>query len=81
MLKMYSLGCPKCLVLEKLLDKKSIKYEKITDVDTVKKFGEEHKKFSVPLLEVIDEDNPESESIILDFNTAVRYINTLKIGE
>lgn len=76
MLKVYSLGCPKCIVLEMKLKQNSIKYERITDVDAVQNFGKEHKIYSLPLLEIIDEED-NKDSIVLNFTDAIRYINTL----
>ncbi len=34
-IKLYSTGCPRCEVLKTHLDNKKIKYELVTDVDTV----------------------------------------------
>lgn len=48
MVKMYTTHCPKCKVLAKKLADNNIKYEEITDVDTMLSLG----ITTVPALEV-----------------------------
>lgn len=45
---LYSTNCPRCMVLEKKLEEKLIKYEVINDVEVMKEKG----FLSVPVLDV-----------------------------
>lgn len=45
---LYTIGCPQCLVLEKKLDMKNIKYDKVTDESVMVEKG----FMSAPVLEV-----------------------------
>ena len=45
---LYTIGCPQCLVLEKKLDMKNIKYDKVTDENVMIEKG----FVSAPVLEV-----------------------------
>lgn len=65
MIKLYTINCPKCKILETKLDQKNIKYEKITDMDTMKNLGIQ----TAPMLEV--------DNNLLTFADAVKYINQL----
>lgn len=47
-IKLYSLDCPVCNIIKKLLDKKNIPYEYINDKETVIKVGEENNIENVP---------------------------------
>lgn len=60
---LYTIGCPKCTVLEKKLDAAGIEYKKVTDIDemTAKQFTE------LPMLEVDGE--------IFNFVAANTWIN------
>lgn len=62
---LYSTHCPKCVVLEKKLNQKSISYEEVNDVKIIREKG----FLSVPMLEVDGE--------IMDFKTANNWINSL----
>ena len=66
MVKLYTIDCPKCKVLEKKLDAKGIIYEITKDKEEMAA----KKMYDLPVLEV---DNK-----ILDFNEAVNWINTTK---
>nr|DAO99889.1 MAG TPA: NrdH [Caudoviricetes sp.] len=63
MIVVYSTGCPKCGVLERKLNEKSISYEMCTDVDKMLALG----ITSVPVLDV--------DGKIMDFQEAVKWIN------
>lgn len=65
MIKLYTIDCPKCKILEMKLDQKNIKYEKIKDIDIMKGLG----ITTAPVLGVDDK--------LLMFADAVKYINTL----
>lgn len=66
MIKLYTIDCPKCKVLEKKLDAKGIIYEITKDKEEMAA----KKMYDLPVLEV---DNK-----ILNFNEAVNWINTTK---
>ena len=63
MIVVYSTGCPKCGVLERKLNEKSISYEMCTDVDKMLGLG----ITSVPVLDV--------DGKMMDFQEAVKWIN------
>ncbi len=65
MIKLYTIDCPKCKILEMKLDQKNVKYEKIKDIDVMKNLG----ITTAPVLGVDDK--------LLMFADAVKYINTL----
>lgn len=67
MIKMYTTGCPKCIVLEKKLNQKNIDFEKITDFDKKELIAKGF--MSMPILVVDDE--------YLDFSRAINYVNNL----
>lgn len=60
---LYTIGCPKCNVLEKKLDSSGLAYKKITDIETMKEKG----YTTLPILEIND--------IKHDFASAVKWIN------
>lgn len=63
MVVLYSTGCPKCMVLEKKLEKKGIEYTAVEDVETINSMG----YVSVPLLEV--------EGKVMEFVEANSWVN------
>lgn len=63
MIKLYSTHCPRCNVLVAKLNQKNIKFEEITDINTMEKMG----IMSVPMLLVDDK--------LMDFKEAVTWIN------
>lgn len=65
MITLYTIGCPKCNVLEIKLNKKNIPYEKVTDIEVMKDLG----ITSAPVLKV--------ENDLLQFSDANRYIDSL----
>lgn len=66
MIKLYTIDCPKCKVLEKKLDAKGFIYEITKDKEEMAA----KKIYDLPVLEV---DNK-----ILNFNEAVNWINITK---
>lgn len=58
-IKLYTLGCPKCRVLEQKLDKASIEYTKVTDIDLMIEIGIK----SAPVLEIDGEKLPFAQAI------------------
>ena len=64
MITVYSTHCPQCLVLEKKLNEKNIKYDLITDQDLMIEKG----FLSVPMLDVDGE--------IMTFKEAIDWVNS-----
>lgn len=64
-MKLYTLDCPKCLVLERKLGAKNIEYETVKDIEVMKKLGID----TVPVLELND-------GSLLKFSEAVKWINS-----
>jgi hypothetical protein len=62
---LYTIDCPNCLVLEKKLKAKNIKFLKVSDKDTIvaKGFGEA----SFPILEV--------GGVAMSYKTAIEWVN------
>lgn len=60
---LYTIGCPKCKVLEIKLNQKKLNYETINDIDIIKEKG----ITSLPVLEVDDKR--------YNFSDAVRFLN------
>lgn len=60
---LYSTGCPKCKILERKLEDKQLKYEVVSDIDTMGHLGIQ----SVPMLRV--------DGNLMDFGEAVRWVN------
>lgn len=61
-IRCYSIGCPRCNVLEKKLKQKNINFELISDRDVMEKLD----ITDVPVLEV--------DGVFLDFKKAVDWI-------
>lgn len=62
---LYTIDCPKCIVLEKKLNSKSISFIRVSDKKTLvaKRFGDAH----FPILEV--------DGVVMDYKTAIQWIN------
>ena len=52
MVKVYSNGCPRCIVTKNLLDEKGVEYELISDNETIVKVGRENQILSMPFIEI-----------------------------
>lgn len=52
MVNLYTINCPKCIVLEKKLDKAKIDYNKITDQEKIIEVSNKTGLRSAPILEV-----------------------------
>lgn len=63
---LYSIGCPKCDVLEKKLDAANIKYEVVSDIARLNAEGIDY----VPVLEV--------DGVKMEFSEAVKWVNEQK---
>lgn len=64
MIKLYTIDCPACNVLEKKLEHKGIAYEKITDEKVFREKGIDR----FPMLEV--------DGTLQDFSTSVQWVNS-----
>ena len=62
MITLYTIGCPKCCVLESKLDAAGIEYYKNTDTFEMEELGID----VLPILRVDD--------VLLDFKEAVAYV-------
>lgn len=67
MVTLYTIGCPKCEILEKKLINAGLKFEKCTDILVMERFNINE----VPCLEI--------EGKLLDFKGAIDYINKLEV--
>lgn len=63
MIKLYTIDCPKCKVLETKLKSKNIDFEIVKDVSIMKDLG----ITTTPVLEV--------DGKLLDFIDAINYVN------
>lgn len=63
LIKFYSTGCPRCIVLKNLMDKRDMEYEIITDEKIMFQKGVTH----VPMLEV--------DGVIMEYGEAFKWIN------
>lgn len=63
---LYSTGCPKCVILEKKMNQKNIKYDTVSDVDLMQEKG----FMTLPMVEIDGE--------IYDFKAAIDFINNLE---
>lgn len=60
---LYTTHCPKCIVLEKKMEAKKIKYKTVDDIEKIQDRG----YMSVPMMEVDNE--------VMDFKEANDWIN------
>lgn len=65
-IKLYSISCQKCIVLETKLKQAGIKFDLITDQDKVLEVGKAHGISGAPILEVDD--------TFYDFSGAISYL-------
>lgn len=62
---LYTIDCPKCIILEKKLKAKNIEFLKVSDIDTIKAKGFGDSSF--PILEV--------DGVVMNYKTAISWIN------
>jgi hypothetical protein len=62
---LYTIDCPNCIILEKKLKAKNIKFLKISDVDTIKAKGFGNSSF--PILEV--------DGVVMNYRTSIQWVN------
>lgn len=62
----YTIGCPKCRVLENKLKAKKVAFEECTDIDIMESKGFE----TAPMLEV--------DGVEMNFSEAAKWINNLE---
>lgn len=62
---LYTIECPKCVILEKKLKAKNIKFLRVSDEETIraKGFGDS----SFPILEV--------DGVVMGYKTAIQWAN------
>ena len=60
---LYTIGCPKCVVLEKKLKLAGIDFDTITDIEAIQKTG----YTAVPIL--------EADGRFMEFTEAVKWVN------
>lgn len=60
---LYTIGCPRCIVLEKKLDAANVEYEKFEDKDKMIEIG----MSTMPVLEV--------DGIRMNYVEAIKWIN------
>jgi len=60
---LYSNGCSKCVVLEKILERKKLNFVKVSDKEIIMKRAEEHGFYSLPFMQIDKE--------FYDFNKAL----------
>lgn len=66
MIKVYSTGCPHCVILESMLKAKNIEYTKISDEDEIVADG----VMSIPTMDV--------DGNRMDFPKAYNYVRGMK---
>lgn len=62
---LYTIDCPKCLILEKKLKAKNIEFLKVSDIDIIKAKGFGDSFF--PILEV--------DGVVMNYKTAIQWVN------
>ncbi len=70
MIKLFTIHCARCKVLELKLKQKQVDFETVDDEGTVVAVGKEHGIMQAPILQVNDQ--------FLDFAAAVKYVNEVK---
>ena len=65
MIILYTIECPKCIILEKKLKQKQIKFLKISDEDAIRAKG--YGDWSFPILEV--------NGIAMSYKKAIQWVN------
>ena len=63
---LYSNGCPRCKIIEKMLEDKGIRYKKITDTEEMLRLG----LTNVPWIKTKD--------TIMKFKDSIDYINNIQ---
>lgn len=64
MIKVYSTHCPRCMVIEKKLTQKGLKFEIIDDINMMREMGIQ----STPMLQI--DDQP-----LMKFDEANKWVN------
>ena len=68
MIKLYTIHCPRCKILEMKLKQTNLEFETIDDESTVVNVGREHSITGAPFMEVDGE--------FLKFEDAVKFVNS-----
>lgn len=74
--KFYTSHCPKCHTLEILLKKNGIEYSEVTDLEEAKAFGLRSAPGLGVNVEKQTSNGLEISYEVLDFNQAVKWINS-----
>ena len=69
MIRVYTTGCPNCLVLERKLKEKNIEFEEIKDIEVIKEAAKANNYTTVPLMEI--------GGVVLDFRKAIEKLKTI----
>ena len=62
---LYTIECPKCVILEKKLEAKNIKFLRVSDEETIRAKGFSDSSF--PILEV--------DGVVMGYKTAIQWAN------
>ena len=62
---LYTIECPKCVILEKKLEAKNIKFLRVSDEETIRAKGFGDSTF--PILEV--------DGVVMGYKTAIQWAN------
>ena len=68
MIKLYTIHCPRCRILEMKLKQSNLEFETIDDEDTVVSVGREHGIVGAPFMEV--------DGTFMKFEDAVKFVNS-----
>lgn len=68
MIKLYTIHCPRCRILEIKLKQSNLEFETIDDEDTVVSVGREHGIVGAPFM--------EADGEYLKFEDAVKFVNS-----
>lgn len=63
MVTLYSTGCPNCMMLKKMLERKNIEYDIVSDIDEMERMGLKN----APWL--------DADGYLMDFRTAQKWIS------
>ena len=68
MIKLYTIHCPRCKILEMKLKQSNLEFDTIDDENTVINVGNEHNIRQAPFMEVDGE--------YLKFEDAIKFVNS-----
>ena len=62
---LYTIDCPNCIILEKKLKAKNVKFLRVSDEQTIREKGFVDSSF--PILEV--------DGVVMSYKTAIQWVN------